>query len=539
MHARAAGRRDDQGRPIRRAPGRSAGLTRARRAGGVAGRTARPPMAARPPTTSVKRLIKRSEGARPQGRALSLRDDGRARRQRPAESARRNRPAALSLARAHHLPSRAGQAGTPDGTQRSGDAGRSAGFDAATRRGFNRMIAALCAICGSEAGGVDGLHPGQRARRPHARALGLRRLSGGRAAAGAWRRRCGRSSAPARRSSMPPTGRNTARMFSTAAARCASPSIRFSPSPHIDAVGIDYYPPISDWRDGAEPCRPARRRAASTTSTTCAGACGSGEAFDWYYADACRRATRRRARRSPTAPMASHGSSGRRISSPVVQPHMERVDGVEIGAPTAWMPQSKPIWLTEIGMPAVDKGAERPERLSRSEILRIRLAAVLPRRRDDLAAGARAGGDPVALRPGPARPRGRQSGLATLWRAHGRSGASLRLGLGRTAVSRLPRLLDVWADGANWENGHWITGRIEGAALDRADRARSCRLRLRRSGLPALRPRRLRRRLCDRPADVGRAARSSRWPRLFGFDAVALGRRDRAGRAAAVRAIAN
>jgi len=34
-----------------------------------------------------------------------------------------------------------------------------------------------------------------------------------------------------------------------------------------------------------------------------------------------------------------------------------------------------------------------------------------------------------------------------------------------------PDLLDAWADGANWENGHWITGRIEGAALDRLVRA--------------------------------------------------------------------
>ncbi len=29
-------------------------------------------------------------------------------------------------------------------------------------------------------------------------------------------------------------------------------------------------------------------------------------------------------------------------------------------APTAWVPQSKPIWLTEIGCPAVDKGANQP-----------------------------------------------------------------------------------------------------------------------------------------------------------------------------------
>ena len=33
---------------------------------------------------------------------------------------------------------------------------------------------------------------------------------------------------------------------------------------------------------------------------------------------------------------------------------------MELGAPTAWVPQGKPIWLTEVGCPAVDKGANQP-----------------------------------------------------------------------------------------------------------------------------------------------------------------------------------
>ena len=31
-----------------------------------------------------------------------------------------------------------------------------------------------------------------------------------------------------------------------------------------------------------------------------------------------------------------------------------------LASPTAWVPQSKPIWLTETGCPAVDKGANQP-----------------------------------------------------------------------------------------------------------------------------------------------------------------------------------
>lgn len=43
----------------------------------------------------------------------------------------------------------------------------------------------------------------------------------------------------------------------------------------------------------------------------------------------------------------------------VVEPHIERVGGLETAA-TAWSPRAKPIWLTETGVPAVDKGANAP-----------------------------------------------------------------------------------------------------------------------------------------------------------------------------------
>ena len=41
-------------------------------------------------------------------------------------------------------------------------------------------------------------------------------------------------------------------------------------------------------------------------------------------------------------------------------PHFDRPGGVETATPTAWVPQSKPIWFTELGCPAVDKGDNQP-----------------------------------------------------------------------------------------------------------------------------------------------------------------------------------
>lgn len=41
-------------------------------------------------------------------------------------------------------------------------------------------------------------------------------------------------------------------------------------------------------------------------------------------------------------------------------PHHERIGGAELSASTAWVAGSKPIWLTETGCPAIDKGANQP-----------------------------------------------------------------------------------------------------------------------------------------------------------------------------------
>lgn len=40
--------------------------------------------------------------------------------------------------------------------------------------------------------------------------------------------------------------------------------------------------------------------------------------------------------------------------------HYNRPSGTESGTATGWMPQSKPIWFTEFGCPAVDKGTNQP-----------------------------------------------------------------------------------------------------------------------------------------------------------------------------------
>ena len=86
----------------------------------------------------------------------------------------------------------------------------------------------------------------------------------------------------------------------------------------------------------------------------------SGEGFDWYYASE----TARKARvRSPI----TDGLAGKHwvfrykdIEGWWANRHYERVGGVEKANPTAWLARSKPVWFTELGCGAVDKGGNQP-----------------------------------------------------------------------------------------------------------------------------------------------------------------------------------
>ena len=95
-----------------------------------------------------------------------------------------------------------------------------------------------------------------------------------------------------------------------------------------------------------------------------------------------------------------------------------------------------------------------------------------------------------------------------------------------------PDFTSVWADGGNWETGHWITGRIEGAALDRLIVAI-----LRDFGVPNAGPLPVDGFVDGYVVDRPMSARGAMEPlmRMFGIDAVASGGatrwRGRGGRA--------
>ncbi|WID96032.1 glycoside hydrolase/phage tail family protein [Bosea vestrisii] len=241
-------------------------------------------------------------------------------------------------------------------------------------------------------------------------------------------------------------------------------------SPHIDAIGIDYYAPLSDWRDTPDHADIGIARGPADVDYL-RKRLTSGEGYDWYYADLSGRYAQAR------LPITDGAFGKPWVFRPKDLPnwwlnsHVERVAGAQIGA-TGWSPGSKPIWLTEIGLPAVDKGGNSPNIFPDPKSIDGGYPHFSTRARDDLvqARGLEAilsGFDPALPGFEPQRnPVAPSYGLrmvdpanAFVWTWDARP------------FPAFPDLTSVWADGTNYDTGHWVNGRLEGVTLDRLVRA--------------------------------------------------------------------
>ena len=232
----------------------------------------------------------------------------------------------------------------------------------------------------------------------------------------------------------------------------------------IDVVGIDYYAPLSDWRDQA-----GHLDSAAATSPHdldyLRGNIAGGEAYAWYYADDAARAAQSRSDITDGL-----GKSwiyrAKDLWNWWGNPHYERAEGAELASPTAWVAQSKPIWLTELGCPAVDKGANQPSVFPDSKSSAANRPYFSNGQRDDLiqrryleaviGAFDPAFGASEALNPVSTVYSGRMIDVSGvhLWTWDARP------------YPVFPAADDVWSDAPNWQTGHWLTGRLGGAPLD-------------------------------------------------------------------------
>lgn len=130
--------------------------------------------------------------------------------------------------------------------------------------------------------------------------------------------------------------------------------------PAINAVGIDNYMPLSDWRDGDYGGGNPDGCAAPYDAQGLARAIAGGEGFDWYYASPAARVQRQRSPITDGAYDKPWTYRYKDIVSWWSNAHHNRAGGLEAATPTAWVPQGKPIWFTELGCPATDKGPNQP-----------------------------------------------------------------------------------------------------------------------------------------------------------------------------------
>lgn len=228
--------------------------------------------------------------------------------------------------------------------------------------------------------------------------------------------------------------------------------------PNIDYVGVDWYPPLGDWRaDGGGvdgegfvgPDDPAYL----------ASQVAGGEGFDWFYASAADRSAQARTPIVDTA----HGEHW------VVRPkdltgwwshfHHDRPGGARNSTPTAWVPGMKPIRLTEFGCAAVDRGGNAPNLFQDPKSAENGLPPFSTGARDDrmqrraleavLGHFAEPLNNPVSEVYG-----GRMLAGADAWCWDARPWPTF------------PGLRDVWADAGAWRTGHWLNGRLGGETRD-------------------------------------------------------------------------
>ncbi|GAA6189407.1 glycoside hydrolase TIM-barrel-like domain-containing protein [Litorivita sp. NS0012-18] len=221
---------------------------------------------------------------------------------------------------------------------------------------------------------------------------------------------------------------------------------------NIDFVGIDNYMPLSDWRDGTE-------HSDSDWGTIynldyLKDNIEGGEGYDWYYHSVDARAAQIR---TPITD-GDHGEPWvyryKDIKNWWLNAHHERIGGLRQSNPTAWEPMSKPVWFTELGCAAVDKGTNQPNKFLDPKSSESSLPRYSNGRRDELM-------QMQYLRA-----------MFGYWNDPANNPVSEVYGAPMLDMSRahvwawdarpypfFPNNRGFWSDGDNYARGHWMTGR--------------------------------------------------------------------------------
>ncbi len=226
----------------------------------------------------------------------------------------------------------------------------------------------------------------------------------------------------------------------------------------INFVGIDNYMPLSDWRDGWDHADAAFGSVhnLSYLKQNIAG----GEGFDWYYPSPQAEAVQARKPITDGAFGEPWVFRYKDLRSWWSEAHHERIGGVRQAVSTDWVPGSKPIWFTEMGCAAIDKGTNQPNKFLDPKSSESSLPKYSSGARDDLM-------QMQYLRA-----------MTEFWGDAANNPVSTTYGGPMVATDRMfawawdarpypffPGNLEIWSDCENYTRGHWLNGRVTSRTL--------------------------------------------------------------------------
>ncbi|CUI00997.1 baseplate multidomain protein megatron [Leisingera aquaemixtae] len=222
----------------------------------------------------------------------------------------------------------------------------------------------------------------------------------------------------------------------------------------IDFIGIDNYMPLSDWREGEDHLDAQSGVPAIYDLGYLRSNVEGGEGYDWYYHSPEAAAAQIRTPITDGAHEEAWIWRYKDIRNWWMQEHHERIGGVRQAAPTAWVPQSKPIWFTELGCAAIDKGTNQPNKFLDPKSSESKLPKYSNGLRDDLIQihylrailgyWGEDANNPVSEEYGD---RMLDMSNAYVWAWDARP------------FPAFPSRADIWTDGENYLRGHWLNGR--------------------------------------------------------------------------------
>ncbi|SFS47935.1 Putative phage tail protein [Sulfitobacter marinus] len=284
--------------------------------------------------------------------------------------------------------------------------------------------------------------------------------------------------------------------------------------PNIDFIGIDNYMPLSDWREGHDHLDAQQWDAIYNIDYLTSNVEG-GEGYDWYYHSDEARAAQIRTPITDGQENEPWIYRYKDIRNWWSNPHHERIGGTRAANPTAWVPESKPIWFTEYGCAAIDGATNQPNKFLDLKSSESRLPYHSTGARDEfiqvqyLRAFTNHWGNP-AHNPISAEYGGPMIDMsrAFVWAWDARP------------YPFFPNNRGLWSDGQNYARGHWLNGRTSSQPLS-AVVAQICR----RAGLTAFDTSALYGVVRGYVVDQVNDARASLQPLMlrYGFDAVERG----------------